>query len=78
MYIGGLLTLGLSPLWISSFDPITAIGVGSVSLIPSGIDGITQMFGERESTNGLRAITGLILGFGVVILVYGLVFILFK
>jgi uncharacterized membrane protein len=76
MYIGGLVTLILSPLWVGSFNPIAAIGTGSVLLIPSGIDGTTQMFGERESNNRLRAITGFLLGVGIVVFVYGVVFLI--
>ena len=39
-----------------------------VLIIPSGIDGGTQFLGLRESNNVLRLITGLLLGFGIVIL----------
>jgi uncharacterized membrane protein len=78
MYVGGLLTLVLSPLWIGSFNPIMAVGIGSILLVPSGIDGTTQMFGERESNNRLRAITGFLLGNGIIIFVYGMTFLIFS
>jgi uncharacterized membrane protein len=77
MYIGGLMSLILSPLWIGLINPTTAVGIGSILLIPSGIDGTTQMFGERESNNRLRAITGFLLGVGIVVFVYGVVFLMF-
>lgn len=78
MYIGGLVTLILSPLWIGSFNPTAAVGVGSILLVPSGVDGTTQMFGKRESNNWLRTITGFLLGVGIVVFVYGAVFLIFS
>jgi uncharacterized membrane protein len=78
MYLGGLTGLLLSPLWVGSFDPKIAIGVGSILLIPGGIDGTTQMFGYRESNNRLRAVTGLLLGLGIVVFSYGVIFLLFE
>ena len=77
MYIGGLMSLILSPLWIGLLNPTAAVGIGSILLIPSGIDGTTQMFGERESNNRLRAVTGFLLGVGIVVFVYGVVFLMF-
>ncbi|SHE93271.1 Uncharacterized membrane protein [Seinonella peptonophila] len=43
------------------------IGVGAQ--VPMLIDGFTQKFGWRESTNGLRLFTGLISGFGLSVFV---------
>jgi len=37
-------------------------------LIPAGFDGLTQLFGFRESNNYLRLITGLLGGLGLAIL----------
>lgn len=69
MYIGGLLMMGGVPIWKSA-APFTLLVVGVGLLLPGGVDGITQMFGDRESTNRLRAVTGFLLGGGVVICVY--------
>lgn len=38
-----------------------------ILMIPVAIDGLTQYFGPRESTNPLRFITGLIGGIGLII-----------
>lgn len=71
MYLGGGLTLLLAPLWIPHLPPLASLAFGGTALLPGGIDGTTQMFGERESTNRLRGITGLFLGMGVVLFLFG-------
>ena len=38
-----------------------------ILMIPVAIDGITQYFGPRESTNNLRFVTGFIGGIGLII-----------
>lgn len=43
--------------------------LGIILLILCGIDGTTQYFGYRESNNKLRFVTGLIGGFGLIIVV---------
>jgi uncharacterized membrane protein len=53
--------------------PKAAISLGILALFPGGIDGTTQMLGDRESTNMLRGITGFLMGAGTVLLVYGVV-----
>lgn len=63
------------PLWEGGISSESLVIVGSILLVPGGIDGITQMFGERESNNILRAITGLLLGFGVVTFLHGTIYI---
>ncbi|WP_424016199.1 DUF2085 domain-containing protein (plasmid) [Halorientalis pallida] len=73
MYLGGILTMLAYLLWEPVFQGILSLVVGGLLLVPGGVDGTTQMFGDRESTNSLRAVTGLLLGMGVVILVYGFV-----
>ena len=76
MYLGGLLAMLAFPIWwIESSIPLLI--VGSVLLLPGGIDGLTQMFGERESTNRLRAVTGGMLGVGGVVFSYGVIATLF-
>lgn len=63
-----------SPFWSDILANRTLVLVGFILLLPGAIDGTTQMFGERESNNLLRAITGALLGFGVVIFLYGVVY----
>lgn len=47
-------------------------------MIPTAIDGFTQLFGYRESTNRIRIITGTLLGVAVSILIILIVFLLTK
>ena len=46
---------------------INMLIVSMMLMIPVAIDGITQYFGPRESTNSLRFITGFIGGVGLII-----------
>ena len=46
---------------------ITTLIMSMILMIPVAIDGITQYFGPRESTNNLRFITGFIGGIGLII-----------
>ena len=41
--------------------------VSMILMIPTAIDGLTQYFGPRESTNNLRFVTGFIGGIGLII-----------
>lgn len=43
--------------------------IGIILIIPCGIDGTTQLLGYRESNNPLRFITGIIGGFGLIIVI---------
>lgn len=72
MYLAGIMTILAFPLW-GSLSPTVSIVLGMSLLIPGGVDGTTQMFGSRESTNRLRTATGILLGIGVVVFVYGVV-----
>ncbi len=47
-------------------DIITLL-ISMILMIPVAIDGFTQYFGPRESTNTLRFITGFIGGIGLII-----------
>jgi uncharacterized membrane protein len=76
MYLGGLLTILAFPLWSGSLPPFQILAIGAVFLLPGGIDGTTQLFGDRESNNRLRAITGFVLGVGVVLFLYGVLFLI--
>jgi len=73
MYLGGILTVLSFPLWAGLFTPEVRLVGGTLLLLPSGIDGTTQLLGERESTNKLRIVTGLFLGVGVVLFAQGVV-----
>lgn len=41
--------------------------IAMVLMVPVAIDGLTQYFGPRESTNSLRFVTGFIGGIGLII-----------
>lgn len=66
LLLGGLLyaylrTRGIAPL---------SLRVYAVAISPMALDGITQLFGLRESTWELRTITGALFGLASVLLVY--------
>ena len=46
---------------------IVTLLISMILMIPVAIDGFTQYFGPRESTNTLRFITGFIGGIGLII-----------
>lgn len=74
MYVGGIITIAITPLWIDTLTVFQTLYVGLSLMIPAGVDGTTQMFGNRESNNYVRAVTGLLLGIGIVLLTHGMVF----
>lgn len=78
MYIGGFIATLCVPLWGEYLSPFYTLVLGSMLLVPGGIDGTTQMFQERESNNGLRVGTGFLLGCGVVLFVHGAVVLSFS
>ena len=41
--------------------------ISIILMVPAAIDGVTQYFGPRESTNNIRFITGFIGGVGLII-----------
>ena len=41
--------------------------ISTILLIPAAIDGLTQLYGLRQSNNTLRFITGFIGGIGLII-----------
>ena len=43
------------------------LAISMILMIPVAVDGLTQYFGPRESTNNLRFITGFIGGVGLII-----------
>lgn len=74
MYFTGVLMILTFPLRGELLSPTLSIILGAGLLLPGGIDGTTQMFGNRESTNLLRVITGLLLGMGIVLFAEGVLF----
>lgn len=78
MYTSGILTVLVVFVGSITIAPITSMMVGILLLAPGGIDGTTQLIGDRESTNSLRILTGLLLGVGVVLFMDGLVRLLFS
>lgn len=46
---------------------INMLIISMILMVPVAIDGITQYYGPRESTNNLRFITGFIGGIGLII-----------
>ena len=74
MYFAGILMILSFPFRDEFLSPILSIMFGAAFLLPGGIDGTTQMFGNRESNNLLRVVTGLLLGVGVVLFAEGVLF----
>jgi uncharacterized membrane protein len=74
MYFTGVLMILTFPLRSELLSPTLSIILGAGLLLPGGIDGTTQMFGNRESTNLLRVVTGLLLGMGIVLFAEGVLF----
>lgn len=50
--------------------------IGFLLQVPMAIDGFTQLWGLRESNNGLRCLTGLLSGLGMSILMVSLIHLL--
>ncbi|MCF2206953.1 DUF2085 domain-containing protein [Halobacterium salinarum] len=69
MYSSGVLAILATRLWSIPIRPVWLFLGGLFFLIPGGVDGFTQLLGERESTNRLRIVTGFLLGIGVVLIV---------
>ncbi|MFH1285387.1 MAG: DUF2085 domain-containing protein [Candidatus Micrarchaeota archaeon] len=63
IYLGMLLGLLIYPFARKLEDEnVPSLALFALVLIPMGIDGTTQLIGMRESTNLLRAFTGVIVG----------------
>jgi uncharacterized membrane protein len=77
MYIGGLIAFLTFPVWNGMLSSVVSLTLGSLLLVPGGIDGTTQMFGSRESNNSIRAITGFALGVGFPLIMYGILSLLY-
>lgn len=62
-----ILIFGLDNLKAIIFD-INIIIISTIIIIPTFIDGTTQLIGYRESNNILRCITGIFAGVGLAVL----------
>lgn len=62
IYAGALAALGLFVATSRRWSREISSGAALVLAVPLAIDGLTQAFGLRESTNGLRLLTGLVAG----------------
>ena len=66
--------------FIATFTPIIysieLIILGILLIIPTSIDGISQLLNKRESTNTIRFLTGISMGIGLAILSKAIKFII--
>jgi len=74
MYLTGFVTMLLFPIRSDLSTPISSVALGLLLITPTAIDGTTQLLGNRESTNLLRVITGILLGIGAVLFSEGVFF----
>lgn len=78
MYISGLLAIISFSVRDGLLTPMQSLGIGLLLLLPGGVDGTTQLRGDRESTNPLRLATGILLGMGVVLFAEGILFLVLR
>ncbi len=65
-YTGLIVYLICNSIYTHNYD-LNMLMLSMVLMIPVAVDGFTQYFGLRESTNNLRFITGFIGGIGLII-----------
>ncbi len=65
-YTGLVVYLIVSHFYPHRYD-MSMLLISMALMVPVAIDGVTQYFGPRESTNKLRFITGFIGGIGLII-----------
>ena len=65
-YTGLATYLILNSFYPHNYD-LNMLLISLVLMIPVAIDGLTQYFGPRESTNNLRFVTGFVGGIGLII-----------
>ena len=69
-----IFSYGILAMTIPITYTINSVIIGVLLLVPSGIDGITQLFELRTSKNILRLTTGLLGGIGLMIILKTLKF----
>lgn len=67
IYAGFLLVLIYE--YFSSGLPVRLLPLFAIMIIPTAIDGATQLIGDRESTNLVRVLTGLCAGIGLMFII---------
>ena len=65
-YSGLVVYLVYSIFYSNNYD-LSMLILSIILMIPVAVDGLTQYFGPRESTNKLRFITGFIGGIGLIL-----------
>ena len=65
-YAGLIIYLIYNQIYPMSYN-LSAFIISLILMIPVAVDGLSQYFGPRESTNPLRFITGFIGGIGLII-----------
>jgi len=75
-YISGIISLILLKVYSIDYNYLSLI-IGIIMFMPSIIDSFTQYMKLRESNNNLRLITGLLGGFGLVLIYVTLIYLIF-
>lgn len=70
-----MFSYGILSLIIPFTYTLNSMIIGFLLLIPTGVDGTTQLLELRKSNNKLRLITGLLGGIGLMIILKTLIFI---
>ena len=66
-FYSGLVVYLVYSLFYSHPYSLNMLILSMILMIPVAVDGVTQYFGPRESTNTLRFVTGFIGGIGLII-----------
>ena len=65
-YTGLIVYLIFNSFYNHNYD-FNTLFISMILMVPVAIDGLTQYFGPRESTNSIRFVTGFIGGIGLII-----------
>ncbi|MBE6508409.1 MAG: DUF2085 domain-containing protein [Methanobrevibacter sp.] len=65
-YTGLIVYLIFNSFYKHNYD-FNTLFISMILMVPVSIDGLTQYFGPRESTNSIRFVTGFIGGIGLII-----------
>jgi uncharacterized membrane protein len=72
-YLGMIVSIPIYFFFLKYLNNLQLIYPGLILLIPMALDGGTQALKYRESNNSLRFVTGLLGGFGVMLLIFNLI-----